>query len=210
MSSSRVDGVIVDMAGDPAESIDVLSGRVEPVGVRLIAISEVDAVARPELNDMLSEILNSNEFKTFGLDLTFDVLPAASISNDLSLSEANGTSELFEFDVSRHGAFTQRPEVGSFPSLSSLLATFELGAPLHPTVASPLNQARAEGEKKLIQTLLSSGLTLDAIAEQFRLPRVEVERLLKRHGLATAAPAFAVPLPADLAARAERQEPDPS
>src|SRR5262249_1038557 len=113
---------------------------------------------------------------------------------------------LFEFDLSRHGAFTQRPTLGLFPSLPRLMTTLDLGAPLHPTTLSPLEQARTEGEKKLLQTLVASGVGSEKTADQLRLPRGELDELLRKPRLSANALTFAIALPDDVLERAEDLE----
>jgi DNA modification methylase len=200
-----VESIIVRLDGDPAASIDVLAGRADPPPVELLLIGDFSLDAMDELKTFTTDALASTGFKTFGLDLSLSFAPTSAIDGDLCLTWPKDSSGelLFEFDLSRHGAFTQRPTVGLFPSLPRLLTTIDIGAPLHPTTLSPLEQARTEGEKKLLQSLLNSGLPFAKIAEQLRLPQVELDQLLHKHGLTTAALAFAVPLPDDLAARAE-------
>jgi DNA modification methylase len=200
-----VESVIARLDGDPAASIDVLAGRADPPPVELLVVGDFSADAEETLKTFTTDALASSAFKTFGLDFRLSFAPTSAVNSELCLTwpKVAAGELLFEFDLSRHGAFTQRPTIGLFPSLPRLLTTIDLGPPLHPTTLSPLEQARTEGEKKLLQSLLASGLPIERIAEQLRLPQVELDQLLRKHGLTTSALAFAVPLPDDLMLRAE-------
>lgn len=200
-----VEAVIVRLDEDPVASIDVLAGRAESPRVELVVVGDFSPAAEKTLNEFTTEALASSAFKTFALAFTFAFAPTSAVDSDLCLASPDGSGGevLFEFDLSRHGAFTQRPAVGLFATLPRLLTTVDLGPPLHPTTLSPLEQARTEGEKKLLQSLLASGLPVERIAEQLRLPQIDLDHLLRKHGLTASALAFAVPLPEDLALRVE-------
>jgi DNA modification methylase len=204
-AAADVGSVIVRLAADPASCIDVLGGRSDPLPVEFLIVGDFSPIAAEALSELTHETLDSGAFTTFSLDFSFVLAPVTAVDDELGVTWPKGEAPelLFEFDLSRHGAFTQRPTIGLFPSLPRLLTTLDLGAPLHPTTLSPLEQARTEGEKKLLQSLLNSGLPVEKIAEQLRLPQVELDQLLRKHGLASSALAFAVSLPDDLAARAE-------
>jgi DNA modification methylase len=207
-ASSDAETVIVRLGADPASCIDVLEGRSDSLPAELLVVGELSREARKMLSELVSDALESSAFKTFSLNLEFELIPPSAVDAELALSwpEDRDPELLFEFDLGRHGAFTQRPTLGLFPSLPRLLTTFEIGAPLHPTTLSPLEQARTEGEKKLLQTLVTSGLPLETIAEQLRLPQVELDQLLQKHGLSANSLAFAVALPDELLERAEDLE----
>lgn len=197
--------VIVRLRAEPESCIDVLTGRSDPLPVELLVVADVAQERESQLSAFVGDSLDSRAFTTFSLDLSFACVAPGAIDEELCLrfpSEAEHEL-LFEFDLSRHGAFTQRPTPGLFPSPPRLLTTVDIGAPLHPATLSPLDQARTEGEKKLLQTLVASGLALDKIAEQLRLPRVELDQLLRKHRLSANALAFAVALPDELLERAE-------
>jgi DNA modification methylase len=206
--TAEAEAVIVRLKGDPETCIDVFAGRSGPLGAELLVVGDLSAEAAMSLRPFIAEALVSTAFNTFGLDLSFELIARTAVDAELALQWPADTDPelLFEFDLSRHGAFTQRPTLGLFPSLPRLMTTLDLGAPLHPTTLSPLEQARMEGEKKLLQTLVSSGLGLAKIADQLRLPRVELNQLLQKHGLSANALAFAVALPDDLLERAEELE----
>jgi hypothetical protein len=206
--TADAEAVIVRVISDPAQCVNVLAGRSDPPGVEMLIVGNFSTDSEAGLRAFVGDALGSAAFMTFSLLFSFDLVAPATIDNELSLRWPVGNEPqlLFEFDLSRHGAFTQRPTVGLFPSLPRMLTTIELGAPLHPTTLSPLEQARTEGEKKLLQTLITSGLGVEKIAEQLRLPKVELDQLLRKHGLTANALAFAVALPEDLLEQAENLE----
>jgi DNA modification methylase len=201
--AAKVESVIVHMRTDPRECIDVVTGRCDPLPVTFEVIADVRDDELPELQAVIDEGITSTSIRTFGLDIEIR-LSRASVADDELYYVGGGSPEaLYEFDVSRHGAFTQRPMHGLFPSLPRLLTTCALDAPVHPSRHGPLEQARQEGEKRLLQSLVGSGLSMEAMAQQLRIPRVELESLLQDHGLAAPSLAFAVSLPDDLLKRAE-------
>jgi DNA modification methylase len=204
--ASRVLSVIVRPDAEPETGIDIIGGTCAPLPVTLLVINEASDEQQADLSAILGAALESTSFRTFGLDLSFALLDPTVADEELFLTSpdtSHGTP-LYEFGLSRHGAFTERPMTGLFPTLPRLLTTIDLGPPVHPSTLSPLDQARLEGEKKLLQSLFTSGLPLDKMAQQLRLPRLELEHLLQRHGLVPAARAFAVALPSDLLDRAEQ------
>ena len=205
--TADVEAVIVRLGADPERCIDVLAGRSDPLAVEMLVVGDFSSQPEGVLDTLVAEALGSTAFTTFSLDCTHALVPPSAVDAELALSWPDDADPelLFEFDLSRHGAFTQRPTPGLFPSLPRLLTTVDIGAPLHPTTLSPLEQARTEGEKKLLQALVTSGLRLDKIAEQLRMPRVELDELLRKHGLSANALAFAVALPEELLERAEDQ-----
>lgn len=206
-ASSEVESVIVRLPRDPAEFIDVLTGRCEAPPVELLVVGNYSEESSSALTELLTDALATRSFTTFSLDLSFELVSPAVADEELRLVLGHGGPKpLYEFDVSRHGAFTQRPAIGLFPTLPRLLASFDLGQPLHPSTLGPLEQARAEGEKRLLQSLLGTGQPLEVIAQQLRLPLVELDELLRKYRLAPSSPAFAIALPDDLADRAERSE----
>jgi DNA modification methylase len=204
--ASHAQAVIVCPTVEPEAELDVLAGKCPPLKVSLLVVSDCDAEARGQLRVLLAEALESANIRALGLDLVTDLVDpsVADAEHYLTGWPAGETRTLYEFDLSRHGAFTQRPLQNLFPSLPRLLTTIDLGPPVHPSTLSPLDQARAEGEKKLLQSLLTSGVPVDVMAQQLRIARVELDKLLERHGLASSVSAFAVALPDDLLERAER------
>jgi DNA modification methylase len=204
--ASRPQSVIVCLGAEPESQIDVIAGKCPPLKVHLlVVVSDLDSADPDELRAMLNEALETPRLRALGLDLELESVDSSIADADHYLEWPEGEVQtLYEFDLSRHGAFTQRPMKNLFPNLPRLLTTINLGPPVHPSTLSPLEQARSEGEKKLLQSLMSSGMPVDAMAQQLRIPRVELDQLLESHGLASAASAFAVQLPDDLLERAER------
>jgi DNA modification methylase len=204
--AARAQSVIVRPDVQPEDEIDVIAGICPPLKVHLLVVTESDPTGQDSLRAMLDEALATPRLRALGLDLKLEPVDPAAVDSDLYLVgwESGEIQALYEFDLSRHGAFTQRPMTNLFPALPRLLTTIDLGPPVHPSTLNPLEQARAEGERKLLQSLMSSGAPLDVMAQQLRLPRVELDQLLEANGLASSASAFAVPLPDDLMELAER------
>lgn len=203
--SAKVQSVIVDPEVDAADCIDVLSGRCDPLKVRLCVLADLTPEQAEELRGELVQGLETEALRSLSLDLRAEITPTSAVDEQIYLrGDDTATRPLFEFDLSRHGAFTSRPIEGLFAVAPRLLTTIELEAPLHPGTPSPLDQARAAGEKKLLESLLGSGMSLDTMAGQLRIPRVVLETLLQTHGLAPVSRAFSVALPDALTAKAER------
>ncbi|MEA2232331.1 MAG: hypothetical protein QOD83_2147 [Solirubrobacteraceae bacterium] len=205
--ATKVQSVIVRGLSRPEDGIDIVAGQCDPWPVEFLIVTDTVDGERTELASLLLDAI-ATTLRTYGLQLTFRLVDATAVDNDLYCQPdtETGAVPLYEFDVSRHGAFTERPVQGLFAALPRLLTTVDLGPAVHPTTLSPLEQARHEGEKKLLQSLLASGVPHREMAQQLRLPSVELDELLRRHGLAPSPRAFAVSLPDDLLARAERIE----
>lgn len=204
--ASLAQSVIVHPDIEPEAEIDVITGKCPAFKVHLLVVTESDPADQGALRAMLAEALGTPRLRALGLDLTLEpVAPSVADADHYLVGRTPGQIHtLYEFDLSRHGAFTQRPMKNLFSTLPRLLTTINLGPPVHPSTLSPLEQARSEGERKLLQSLMSSGTPVDVLAQQLRIPRVELDQLLERYGLASSASAFAVPLPDDLLERAER------
>lgn len=203
--TAKVQSIIVKPAVEAEECIDVLTGRCDPLTVDLLVVADVDDAQREELGVVIDEGLQSQALRSLSLSLSAEICSPAIVDDQIYLAvDGCQPSMLMEFDLSRHGAFTERPMEGLFTVLPRLLTTMQLEAPLHPGTPTPLDQARAEGEKKLLQRMLASGMSLEAMAAQVRMPRVKLDELLRVHRLAPTTQAFSVSLPAELSARAEQ------
>lgn len=205
--ASKVESVIVQPTAEAEDCIDVLAGRCDPLPVDLLVVAGISGAALDTLNEAINEGLSTDPLRSLSLSLRGEARTRKSIDEHSHLAGQDASEEsdpLFEFDLSRHGAFTARPLDTLFKTLPRLLTTIELDAPIHPGVPSPLEQARAAGEKKLLQSMLASGTSLQTMATQLRMPLLELDELLESHGLAAGAQAFSVALPASLAARAEQ------
>ncbi len=204
--ASTAQAVIVRPDVEPESLIDVVAGSCPALPVHLLVVADPSSGDQSEFRELLDDALRTTSLRGFGLELTLLPVEPGVVDDEYYLVgwPPDETQTLWEFDLSRHGAFTQLPTKGLFPNLPRLLTTIDLGPPVHPSKMSPLEQARFEGEKKLLQSLLSSGMPVEAMAQQLRIPRVELDALLREHGLATATAAFAVALPDDLLERAER------
>jgi DNA modification methylase len=204
--ASLTQSVIVHPDVEPESEIDVIAGKCPAFKVHLLVVTDSDPADQEALDAMLSEARDAPRLRALGLDLTLEPVTPSVADPDLYLIgwPDGEVHTLYEFDLSRHGAFTQRPMKNLFSTLPRLLTTINLDPPVHPSTLSPLEQARSEGERKLLQSLMASGAPVEVLAQQLRIPRVGLDELLERHGLTSSASAFAVSLPDDLLERAER------
>lgn len=203
--TAKVQSVIARPLIDPSACIDVLEGRCDTFEVQLLVVADVSEQEAAELSADVHEALKTQALRSLSLDVSFEIRGSEIVDENAYLLLANSApTELREFDLSRHGAFTEQPLTGLFKVIPRLLTTVQLDSALHPGTPSPLDQARAEGEKKLLKSMLGSGMSLQVMADQLSLPRAKLSELLEKHGLAAPSRAFSVALPDELTAKAER------
>lgn len=204
--AAKVQSVVVRPLVEAETCIEVVSGRCDPYPVEMLVLATAEADRqRDELADAVASGLQSDALRSISIDMSFRLASSSVVGKDACLNdEVSGDDvPLYQFDLGRHGAFTERPMEALFSSPPRLLTTIHLEAPLHPGTPTPLEQARDAGEKKLLQSMLSSGMSLDAMAGQLRMPLVKLDELLQQHGLAAETQAFSVQLPEALSLRAE-------
>jgi DNA modification methylase len=170
--------------------ISVDDGKVSRAGGQLLLVS--DLADFDDLRDDVNKILGEHTFTSLGIRLDARVITPTELDKHMR------SCPLYEFGLSRHGAFTAPQEARLFEITPPLLTDIMLGSAISGDRETELDRARKRGERQLLTTELSAGHSLDTIAKRIGVRQAELHQLLLDHGLRDEPKSFAVPMPGQL------------
>jgi DNA modification methylase len=190
--AAAVESVVVHDA-DMAGLVDVEAGKVGRPTARVTLLARLSGDEQEQLLAEIKEALSASPFSGLSLDIDIDFRTP----EDADSLVSDG-ARLLEFGQSRHGAFTAARDERLFPSRPRLLTTITLPAVVQPAALTPLELARRNAERALIQREMSAGGSLAEIARRLGIHLSQLDALLVRHGLREEPRSFAVALPEQL------------
>lgn len=170
--------------------ISVDDGKVCRAGGELLLVA--DQGDRALLLREAQVLLSEHVFTSLGIDLEVAVVAPE------ELRERTKDSQLQEFGLSRHGAFTAPVDSRLFDLTPPLLTNLELVSAVSGERETELDRARRRGERQLLTAELASGLPAEVIARRIGVPQAKLHELLLHHGLLEEPKSFAVSLPGQL------------
>jgi DNA modification methylase len=190
-----VESVLVVEPHSLEDYIRIEAGFVGRPPARLVLVGHFESDDIVRLRGDIEPVLARPPFTTFGLDTILD------------LQDPNVAFEAFDrilqFGQSRQGAYTAELDGRLFPTRPRLLTTVELKAAVDGSKNSPLEKARIEAERQLLQRELATGAPLDEIALRVGLPQADLRARLVKYELLERPRSFAISLPNQLAIAGE-------
>lgn len=191
-----IESVVVVEPQSLAQYVDAEAGTVGRPPARLVLLAPLDRADQARVREELEPALDTPPFTTFGLDIEIDF---AGLD---ALAEA-GLQDVREFGQSRKGAYTAALQQRLFPNPPRLLTTVRLPAAISGDRRTPLDIARADAERTVLERELASGRSRAEIGSRLGLPEAKLRDLLVAHGLLDEPSSFAISLPDQMAISAD-------
>jgi DNA modification methylase len=187
--AAAVESIVVEAPQSFSEFLDVEQGIVGRPPVTLAALISAGGMAK--VSTLAAEIggaLSKPPFSTLGLDFSLEVIPRADFIRDTA------HRDIYEFEQARRASFTSPITLSARQQLPRLLSTTALNRVVHGDKLSPLELARKEAERRVLNSELALASDTTDLAAKLGLPQAEVQRLLLEHGIDHTQQTFGIPI----------------
>lgn len=186
---ANVSTVVALQTPELGEIVDLDQSLVGRAGRLLLIIEQDDSGT---LLKEVEALLPTPAFKSLGIDLEVECLTSAELSERLDVSQ------LQEFSLSRHGAFTAPVDPRLFDSLPPLLTDVRLEPSVNGESETELVRVYLRGEHELLSAELAAGRPLATVARRIGVTQVQLHEMLVKHGLLDKPKSFSISLPDQL------------
>ena len=186
VNAGGVQSILVEDQHEYSSFLDIEKGVVTRPPVGLTVLAETDPDDRDALAVEISSALRKPPFSVLGLELSVKVQDRSEFLAELDISQ------LHEFEQARRASFTNPLETDLNGALPRLLTTSPLDRVVHGDKLSPLDLARKEAERRVLQNELALADDTADLAARLSLPQARVQELLLDHGLDEAQQTFGI------------------